>query len=238
MDNIPKYIECKHGREKPFYLHPSLEPILSDTHGVMTYQEDVMLIARELAGYSLGQADELRRAMGKKIKEQMAAHRARFIEGAAKKKGIDAAYRRTNLRPSRKIRGLRLQQGPRRGLRASRLSNRLAEGELRRRVLLRLDDARYLVRPTASRSSARKPSAWASPWRRPTSTPRARCSPPASAPTAPMSSTTRCRRSAMSGARRWNMWSPCARRAANSKACSTSPAASTQNSSTAASSKT
>ncbi|MEQ1865317.1 MAG: DNA polymerase III subunit alpha [Micropepsaceae bacterium] len=90
MDNIPKYIECKHGREKPFYLHPSLEPILSGTHGVMTYQEDVMLIARELAGYSLGQADELRRAMGKKIVEQMKAHRARFIEGAAKKKGIDA----------------------------------------------------------------------------------------------------------------------------------------------------
>ncbi len=90
MDNIPKYIECKHGREKPFYLHPALEPILSGTYGVMTYQEDVMLIARELAGYSLGQADELRRAMGKKIKEQMAAHRAKFIEGAAKKKGIDA----------------------------------------------------------------------------------------------------------------------------------------------------
>jgi len=90
MDNIPVYIACKHGREKPFYLHPALEPILADTHGVMTYQEDVMLIARELAGYSLGQADELRRAMGKKIKEQMAAQRVRFIEGAAKEKGIDA----------------------------------------------------------------------------------------------------------------------------------------------------
>ncbi|MDZ4739643.1 MAG: DNA polymerase III subunit alpha [Alphaproteobacteria bacterium] len=90
MDNIPKYIACKHGREKPFYLHPALEPILSDTYGVMTYQEDVMLIARELAGYSMGQADELRRAMGKKIKEQMAAHRAKFIEGAALKKNIPA----------------------------------------------------------------------------------------------------------------------------------------------------
>jgi DNA polymerase-3 subunit alpha len=90
IDNIPKYIECKHGREKPFYLHPALEPILSGTYGVMTYQEDVMMIARELGGYSLGQADELRRAMGKKIKEQMAAQRARFIEGAARQKGIDA----------------------------------------------------------------------------------------------------------------------------------------------------
>ena len=90
MDQIPVYISVKHGREKPFYLHPALEPILSDTHGVMTYQEDVMLIARELAGYSLGQADELRRAMGKKIKEEMAKHRVKFIEGAAAKKNIPA----------------------------------------------------------------------------------------------------------------------------------------------------
>jgi DNA polymerase III subunit alpha len=89
MDNIPKYIACKHGREKPFYLHPALEPILSGTFGVMTYQEDVMLMARELAGYSLGQADELRRAMGKKIKEQMDAQRAKFIEGAKKLKDMD-----------------------------------------------------------------------------------------------------------------------------------------------------
>jgi DNA polymerase-3 subunit alpha len=88
MDNIPKYIACKHGREKPFYLHESLEPILSGTFGVMTYQEDVMVIARELAGYTLGQADELRRAMGKKIKEQMAAHRVKFIDGAKKLKGM------------------------------------------------------------------------------------------------------------------------------------------------------
>ncbi|HRI53724.1 MAG TPA: hypothetical protein PLW65_26460, partial [Pseudomonadota bacterium] len=77
------------GREKPFYLHPALEPILSGTFGVMTYQEDVMLMARELAGYSLGQADELRRAMGKKIKEQMDAQRAKFIEGAKKLKNIE-----------------------------------------------------------------------------------------------------------------------------------------------------
>jgi DNA polymerase III subunit alpha len=90
MDNIPKYIACKHGREKPEYLHAALEPVLSDTYGVMTYQEDVMRIARELAGYSFGGADELRRAMGKKIKEQMAAHRLRFIEGAAKEKGVPA----------------------------------------------------------------------------------------------------------------------------------------------------
>jgi len=85
MDSIPKYIAVKNGKEPPEYLHPLLEPILKETFGVMTYQEDVMNIARELAGYSLGQADLLRRAMGKKIKSEMDLHRERFIEGAGKK---------------------------------------------------------------------------------------------------------------------------------------------------------
>src|SRR5882672_8514020 len=82
MDSIPKYIACKHGREKPDYLHPLLEPILSETFGVMTYQEDVMRIARELAGYSMGEADLLRRAMGKKIASEMAKQRETFLKGA------------------------------------------------------------------------------------------------------------------------------------------------------------
>ena len=85
MDSIPKYIACKRGKEAPEYLHPLLEPILKETFGVMTYQEDVMNIARELAGYSMGQADFLRRAMGKKIASEMAVHRERFIEGAGRK---------------------------------------------------------------------------------------------------------------------------------------------------------
>ncbi len=84
MDSIPKYIAVKNGREPPEYLHPALEPILKETFGVMTYQEDVMNIARELGGYSLGQADLLRRAMGKKIPAEMAVHREKFIEGAGK----------------------------------------------------------------------------------------------------------------------------------------------------------
>ncbi len=88
MDSIPRYIACKHGREEPEYLDPSLEPILNETFGVMTYQEDVMQIARDLAGYSLGEADLLRRAMGKKIASEMAVHRDRFIEGAGRS-GID-----------------------------------------------------------------------------------------------------------------------------------------------------
>jgi len=85
MDSIPKYIACKRGQEAPEYLDPALEPILSETFGVMTYQEDVMNIARELAGYSMGQADLLRRAMGKKIVSEMAEHRDRFIRGAGEK---------------------------------------------------------------------------------------------------------------------------------------------------------
>src|ERR1700755_1255561 len=75
MDSIPKYIAVKNGKEAAEYLHPSLEPILKETYVVMTYQEDVMNIARELAGYSLGEADLLRRAMGKKIASEMAVHR-------------------------------------------------------------------------------------------------------------------------------------------------------------------
>ncbi|MGZ5988269.1 MAG: DNA polymerase III subunit alpha [Rhizomicrobium sp.] len=85
MDSIPKYIACKNGKEAPEYLHPLLEPILNETYGVMTYQEDVMRIARELGGYTMGQADLLRRAMGKKIASEMAVHRETFMKGAGEK---------------------------------------------------------------------------------------------------------------------------------------------------------
>jgi DNA polymerase-3 subunit alpha len=84
MDSIPKYIAVKNGKEPPEYLHPALEPILKETFGVMTYQEDVMNIARELGGYTLGGADLLRRAMGKKIASEMAVHETKFVEGAVK----------------------------------------------------------------------------------------------------------------------------------------------------------
>jgi DNA polymerase-3 subunit alpha len=89
MDSIPKYIACKRGKEQPDYLHPLLEPILNETFGVMTYQEDVMNIARGLAGYTMGQADLLRRAMGKKIPAEMAQHRDIFLKGASER-GIKA----------------------------------------------------------------------------------------------------------------------------------------------------
>ena len=90
MDNIPKYISVKFGQEKPDYMHPALEPILKETFGIMVYQEQVMQIAQVLAGYSLGGADLLRRAMGKKIKEEMEKERAKFIDGAKATMGVDA----------------------------------------------------------------------------------------------------------------------------------------------------
>ena len=82
MDNIPRYIACKHEIEEPDYLHPELEGILKETFGVMIYQEQVMKIAQVLSGFSLGKADLLRRAMGKKIKSEMDAQREAFVNGA------------------------------------------------------------------------------------------------------------------------------------------------------------
>jgi DNA polymerase-3 subunit alpha len=84
MDNIPTYINRKHGEEPVDYMHPMLEGILRETYGVIIYQEQVMQIAQVLAGYSLGDADLLRRAMGKKDKAEMAKQQARFVEGALK----------------------------------------------------------------------------------------------------------------------------------------------------------
>jgi len=86
MDSIPTYIARKNGKEVVEYLHPSLEPILRESYGVMTYQDDVMRIARELAGYTMGEADILRRAMGKKIPAEMIPQRKKFLAGAAERK--------------------------------------------------------------------------------------------------------------------------------------------------------
>jgi DNA polymerase-3 subunit alpha len=90
MDNIPSFIKRKHGEETPDYLHPSLEGILKETYGIMIYQEQVMQIAQTLSGFSLGDADLLRRAMGKKIQSEMDAQRQNFVEGAVSR-GVDAA---------------------------------------------------------------------------------------------------------------------------------------------------
>jgi DNA polymerase-3 subunit alpha len=85
MDSIPEYVDCKMGRRPVDVVHPLLDPVLRDTYGVIVYQEQVMQIAQILAGYSLGEADLLRRAMGKKKKEEMDLQRARFLSGAAER---------------------------------------------------------------------------------------------------------------------------------------------------------
>ncbi len=83
MEHIPKFADAKKGLETPYYLHPDLEEILGETYGVITYQEQVLQIARKFAGYSLGQADVMRKAMGKKIPEVMIKERESFLAGLA-----------------------------------------------------------------------------------------------------------------------------------------------------------
>ena len=84
MDNIPSFCNRKHGREEINYIHPKLKDVLKETYGIIVYQEQVMEIAQVLSNYSLGEADLLRRAMGKKIQKEMDDQKNRFIEGALK----------------------------------------------------------------------------------------------------------------------------------------------------------
>jgi DNA polymerase-3 subunit alpha len=85
---IPKFINRKHGREAIDFAHEKLQPILNETYGIMVYQEQIMRIAQDLAGYSLGEADLLRRAMGKKKKSEMEKHQSIFVKGATER-GVD-----------------------------------------------------------------------------------------------------------------------------------------------------
>jgi DNA polymerase-3 subunit alpha len=87
MKNIDRFANVKHGREQADYLHEKLKPVLEETYGVIVYQEQVMQIAQILSGYTLGEADLLRRAMGKKQPAEMAKQKSRFIEGA-KERGV------------------------------------------------------------------------------------------------------------------------------------------------------
>ncbi|WNJ20235.1 DNA polymerase III subunit alpha [Pontibacter sp. G13] len=88
MDNIPSFVNRKHGREPLIYPHDMLEPILKNTYGIMVYQEQIMQVARTMGGYSLGGADLLRRAMGKKKMDIMAKEKVNFVAGA-EKNGVD-----------------------------------------------------------------------------------------------------------------------------------------------------
>src|SRR3954471_10430287 len=110
MDSIPTYIARKNGKELVEYLHPMLEPILSETYGVMTYQDDVMRIARELAGYTMGEADILRRAMGKKIPAEMIPQREKFMKGAAER-GITRNVAETIFEQAEKFAGYGFNKG-------------------------------------------------------------------------------------------------------------------------------
>src|SRR5437867_11868408 len=97
MELIPEYVKRKKDITSIKYLHPLLEDICADTYGVMIYQEQVMAAASKLAGYSLAQADLLRRAMGKKDKEKMAKERKNFIEGCARTNKIPEETAKANV---------------------------------------------------------------------------------------------------------------------------------------------
>ena len=146
---VDDFIDRKHGRMKVEYDHPLLEPILKDTYGVIVYQEQVMQISSALAGYSLGKADLLRRAMGKKKAEVMAKEKAGFLDGA-KQKQIDPGHRRAGVRSDGEVRRLRLQPQPLGRLRPAHLPDRLPQAVLPGRVLRR--PARPATRTTPTPS--------------------------------------------------------------------------------------
>jgi hypothetical protein len=133
MDLIPEFIARKHGEQRVEYLDPRLQPILGPTYGIMVYQEQVMQIAQVIGGYTLGGADLLRRAMGKKMQEEMDAQRDLFVAGA-EKNGLAKIESHGAFRSDGEVRRLWIQQVARRRLRATRLSNRLYEGAPSRRV--------------------------------------------------------------------------------------------------------
>ena len=130
MDLIPDYIRRKKGLTKIKYEHPLLKQVCADTFGIMIYQEQVQRAANVLAGYTLGQADLLRRAMGKKDKEKMAKERVNFHQGLRGGERHRREEGQRDLRFAGKVRGLRFQQEPRGGLRAHHLADRVPEGEL------------------------------------------------------------------------------------------------------------
>ena len=142
MDLIPDFIKRKQGKVPIVYELPELEPILKDTYGVIVYQEQVMAIANKVAGFSLGQADILRRAMGKKKPEEMEKLRVKFLEGAKAEEDRGEESRET-LRIDPEICRLRLQQVACGRLRRRLLSDRLSEGALSDRIHGGAHDERY-----------------------------------------------------------------------------------------------
>ena len=130
------YADRKNGRKPIGYLHPDLEEVLGDTYGLMIYQESMMRVAQKVAGYSLADADNLRKACGKKIRELIAAEREKFVDGCDDRATGELGT--APVRHHRALRRLRLQQEPRLRLRARRLPDRVPQGALPGRVPRRL----------------------------------------------------------------------------------------------------
>ena len=143
MELIPEFISRRHGEVKIEYEHALLEPICRETYGIMVYQEQVMQATQVLAGYTLGGADLLRRAMGKKKLEEMAKQRESFVKGCAKVNSIPHRQGEPDLRPAGEVRRLRFQQVARRRVCHRLVPDRLPEGELPGGVLLCHDDERH-----------------------------------------------------------------------------------------------
>jgi DNA polymerase-3 subunit alpha len=147
------FVNRKHGRAPIAKMHPLVDELLAPTYGVIVYQEQVMQIAQALAGYTLGGADLLRRAMGKKKPEEMAKQKSIFVDGA-KKNGVVAGDAERIFGAARVLRRLRLQQEPLGGVRAHHVPDRVAEGALPGRAALRDHDERQ---GRSRRSCARSP---------------------------------------------------------------------------------
>jgi DNA polymerase-3 subunit alpha len=173
---VDDFCDRKHGRADVAYPHPKLEPILKPTYGVILYQEQVMQIAQVLAGYSLGGADLLRRAMGKKKVEEMDKQRAIFEQGAGER-GVEAQDRHLHLRPDGEVRRLRLQQVPLRRLRAGVLPDPLAQGPLSRPPSWPPCCPRTWTTPTRWSRSSTSAAAWGCRWSRRRSTAPSTASP-------------------------------------------------------------
>ena len=133
MEMIGDFIARKHGSQKISSLHPKLEPILKETYGVIVYQEQVMKIASEVAGFTLAKADLMRRAMGKKDAKAMADHE-KGVRRRRRETGRPAEGGGRHLRPDREVREVRLQQVAQRRLFHHRLSDRVSEGALSGRI--------------------------------------------------------------------------------------------------------
>ena len=172
MDNIPRYTNVKHGLEDPSYLHPLLEPILAETNGVIIYQEQVMEIAKQLAGYTLGGADLLRRAMGKKIKAEMDAQREVFVDGCGRARHRARSSPNTIFDAVAKFASYGFNKSHAAAYALLAYQTGLSEGEPPGRVLRRRDDHRVREPGEARAPTATRCASAASRSTRRTSTPR------------------------------------------------------------------